>query len=242
MLLLEKRTRRGGRRVRRVREKRKGRKVTVRVGNLNVGSMTGERRELADLMERRKCLGSKQSVGHTNEHEAGNRRGADKCNQCIRPHVGCERQVKEDFWTEVDELLESIPMEERVMIGADFNGHVRQGNRGDEDVMGRHGVKDINEEGQMIVDFAKRMDFAVVNTFFEKKMEHRVTYKSGGRSTQVDYILYRRCNVKEIKDCKVIPGESVVKQHRIVVCSMTLIAKVRKQMQAQPRIKWWRLK
>ncbi|KAK3570786.1 hypothetical protein QTP86_025427 [Hemibagrus guttatus] len=37
----------------------------------------------------------------------------------------------------------------------------------------------------MVVDFAKRMDMAMVNTYFQKREEHRVTYKSGGRSTQV---------------------------------------------------------
>ncbi|KAK3561228.1 hypothetical protein QTP86_029608, partial [Hemibagrus guttatus] len=42
-----------------------------------------------------------------------------------------------------------------------------------------------NLEGQMVVDFAKRMDMAVVNTYFQKREEHRVTYKSGGRRTQV---------------------------------------------------------
>uniref|UniRef100_A0A3Q1J107 Zinc transporter n=1 Tax=Anabas testudineus TaxID=64144 RepID=A0A3Q1J107_ANATE len=33
------------------------------------------------------------------------------------------------------------------------------------------------------------MEMAVVNTYFQKREEHRVTYRSGGRSTQVDYIL-----------------------------------------------------
>ncbi|KAK3564418.1 hypothetical protein QTP86_018806 [Hemibagrus guttatus] len=55
---------------------------------------------------------------------------------------------------------------------------------GDEEVMGKFAVKGRNLEGQMVVDFAKRMDMAVVNTFFHKREEHRVTYKSGGRRTQ----------------------------------------------------------
>ncbi|KAK3556322.1 hypothetical protein QTP70_007121 [Hemibagrus guttatus] len=59
---------------------------------------------------------------------------------------------------------------------------------GDEEVMGKFGVKERNLEGQMVVDFAKRMDMDVVNTYFQKTEEHRVTYKSGERSTQVDYI------------------------------------------------------
>ncbi|KAK3536924.1 hypothetical protein QTP86_027069 [Hemibagrus guttatus] len=52
-------------------------------------------------------------------------------------------------------------------------------------VMGKFGVKERNLEGQMVVDFAKRMDMAVVNIYFQKREEHRVTYKSGGRRTQV---------------------------------------------------------
>ncbi|KAK3564149.1 hypothetical protein QTP86_009031 [Hemibagrus guttatus] len=75
-------------------------------------------------------------------------------------------------------------MSERVVIGAYFNGHVGEGNTGDEEVMGKFGVKERNLEGQMVVDFAKRMDMGVVNTYFQKREEHRVTYKSGGRRTQ----------------------------------------------------------
>ncbi|KAK3517676.1 hypothetical protein QTP70_015696 [Hemibagrus guttatus] len=97
------------------------------------------------------------------------------------PQVGCELEEKERFWSELDEVMESIPTGERVVIGADFNGHVGEGNRGDEEVMGKFGVKERNLEGQMVVDFAKRMDMAVVNTYFQKKEERRATYKSGAK-------------------------------------------------------------
>ena len=89
-------------------------------------------------------------------------------------------------------------------------------------------------EGQMVVDFTKMMEMATVNTFFQKRQEHRVTYKSGGRSTQVDYIL---CNLKEIRDCKVVVGESVAKQHRMVVCRVTLVVKRMKRTRAEQKTK-----
>ncbi|KAK3533100.1 hypothetical protein QTP70_006778 [Hemibagrus guttatus] len=117
-----------------------------------------------------------------------------------RGKVGCELEEKERFWSELDEVMESIPTGERVVIGADFNGHVGEGNTGDEEAMGKFGVKERNLEGQMVVDFAKRMGMAVVNSYFQKMEEHRVTYKSGGRRTQVDYILCRRGDLKEISD------------------------------------------
>ncbi|KAK3545937.1 hypothetical protein QTP70_016961, partial [Hemibagrus guttatus] len=160
------------------------------------------------------------------------------------PQVGCELEEKERFWSELDEVMESIPTAERVVIGADFNGHVGEGNTDDEEVMGKFGVKERNLEGQMVVDFAKRMDMAVVKTYFQKREEHRVTYKSGGRRTQVDYVLYRRGNLKEISDCKVVVGESVARQHRMVVCRMTLMVckKKRSKIEIEKKTKWWKLK
>ncbi|KAK3556631.1 hypothetical protein QTP70_010825 [Hemibagrus guttatus] len=155
-----------------------------------------------------------------------------------------KEEEKERFWSELDEVMESIPTGERVVIGADFNGHVGEGNTGDEEVMGKFGVKERNLEGQMVVDFAKRMDMAVVKTYFQKREEHRVTYKSGGRRTQVDYILCRRGNLKEISDCKVVVGESVARQHRMVVCRMTLmVCKMkRSKIEIEKKTKWWKLK
>ncbi|KAK3509656.1 hypothetical protein QTP70_008401 [Hemibagrus guttatus] len=158
------------------------------------------------------------------------------------PQVGCELEEKERFWSELDEVMESIPTGERVVIGADFNGHVGEGNTGDEEVMGKFGVKERNLEGQMVVDFAKRMDMGVVNTYFQKREEHRVTYKSGVRRTQVDYILCRRGNLKEISDCKVVVGESVARQHRMVVCRMTLMVCKTKRSKIEKKTKWWKLK
>ncbi|KAK3523754.1 hypothetical protein QTP70_009236 [Hemibagrus guttatus] len=158
------------------------------------------------------------------------------------PQVGCELEEKERFWSELDEVMESIPTGERVVIGADFNKHVGEGNTGDEGVMGKFGVKERNLEGQMVVDFGKRMDMAVVNTYFQKREEHRVTYKSGGRRTQVDYILCRRDNLKEISDCKVVVGESVARQHRMVVCRMTLMVCKTKRSKIEKKTKWWKLK
>ncbi|KAK3532877.1 hypothetical protein QTP70_001380 [Hemibagrus guttatus] len=80
------------------------------------------------------------------------------------PQVGCELEEKERFWSELDEVMESIPTGERVVIGADFNGHVGEGNTGDEEMMGKFGVKERNLEGQMVVDFAKRMDMVGVSS------------------------------------------------------------------------------
>ena len=139
-------------------------------------------------------------------------------------------------------MIESISKEERIVLGADLNGPVGEGNIGGEEIMGRYGAGTRNKEGSMIVDSGKRMDLAIVNTYFKKKNEHRVTYKSGGKSTQVDYVMCRRRNLKEMCDCKVILNECVAKQHHMVVCKMALIVKKKKAEKVKPKIRWWKLK
>ena len=71
--------------------------------------------------------------------------------------------------------------------------------------------------------------------------EHRVTYKSGGKSTQVDNVMCRRRNLKEMCDCKVIVDKCVAKQHRMVVCKMALMVKKKKAEKVQPKIRLWKL-
>ena len=113
-------------------------------------------------------------------------------------------------------------------MGAGLNGHVGKGNIRDEEIMGRYGAGTRNKEGSMVVDFAKRMDLAIVHTYFKKKDKHRVTDKSGGKSTQVDYVMCRTKKLKEMCDCKVIVNKCIAKQHRMVVCKMALRVKKKK--------------
>ena len=127
------------------------------------------------------------------------------------------------------------------MVGADLNWHVGEGNNGDEECKGRHGLGKRNNEGQAVVDFAKRRELAITNIYFVKKPAHRVTYSSGGRSLQVDYIMVKRRKIKEVVDTKVVVGESVAKQHR-VVSAMIIWTKWRKTPKLVKRIKWWKLK
>ena len=76
------------------------------------------------------------------------RRDGECCQRlCTKWAVGCGLEEKEKFWSELDGVIKSIPRGERVLLQADFNGYVGKGNRGDEEVMGRFGVKDRNLEG-----------------------------------------------------------------------------------------------
>ena len=266
--------------------------VRVRVGTLNVGSMTGRGRELADLMERRKvgvlCVqdtrwkGNKArelggdcklfysgadergrngvgivlskefkdslvSVSRTNDRVMSVKLGIGETVVNVicayAPQVGCEDEEKETFWRQMDQELRAIPEGERVIVGGGLNGHVGISREAIERIHGGWGVGEKNEEGERVTDFAIAFDLSIVNTFFEKRPNHLVTYKSGGRQSQIDFLMCRRQQLNEVKNCKVINGESVAAQHRVLVLDWEIkCSKRRIPEQVTPKIKWWRLK
>lgn len=62
---------------------------------------------------------------------------------CIyAPKAGCKLDERGEVWSKMNEVVQSIPRGERVVIGTDFSGHVSELNRGDEKVLDRHYFKD----------------------------------------------------------------------------------------------------
>ena len=158
------------------------------------------------------------------------------------PQVNNSMEEKNDFWRDLDGLIKSVSKEERTVLGADLNDMWAQETYGYKKIMGRYGGGTRNKKGSMVVNFAKRMNLAIVNTYFKKKDQHRMTYKNGGKSTQVDYLMCRRKNLKEMCNCEIMVNECVAKQHRMMVCKMALMEKKKKAEKVKPKIRWWKLK
>ncbi|XP_068223136.1 craniofacial development protein 2-like [Palaemon carinicauda] len=131
------------------------------------------------------------------------------------PQVGCSKDLKKRFWEELEEIVSSIKLDERLIIGGDLNGHIGCNPENISKIHGGHGMGKMNKEGELIVKFALAFDVAMINTFFKNK--NYTTYSSGGRETQIDFLMCRRSHLREVKNCKIIKGESVNTQHRLVI-------------------------
>ncbi|XP_075976493.1 uncharacterized protein LOC142976811 [Anticarsia gemmatalis] len=155
------------------------------------------------------------------------------------PQVGCDEVVKDKFWQEFDMVVMSIPQSEEIYIGGDFNGHVGRANVGYERIHGGWGFGQRNREGETLLEAASAFDLAIANTFFQKLDQHLITYKSGPHSTQIDYFLLRRNSFSTAKDCKVIPGEPLVSQHRLMLLKICIKLKTAiSRPKPLPKTKW----
>jgi hypothetical protein len=126
------------------------------------------------------------------------------------PQIGLNESVKMQFWEELDALVSSVPISEKLFIGGDLNGYVGSTRVGFDGVYEGFEYGSTNQEGDDILNFALAYDLIVANTLFRKSVSHLVTFSSGQHYRQIDFILARREDSHACLDCKVIPGECVV--------------------------------
>jgi len=120
--------------------------------------------------------------------------------------------------------------------------HIGSVRDGYEDVMGPYGFGDKNPEGDIVLSLCKNHDIRVLNTFFKKDREKKITYKSGGAETELDLIAMRPSSAIKVKDCKAYPGEACLTQHRPVCAVLEVKYHKSGRRKGQKKIRVWRLK
>ncbi|XP_071697219.1 uncharacterized protein [Rutidosis leptorrhynchoides] len=155
------------------------------------------------------------------------------------PHVGLGEEEKGSFWVSLDEVVGSCPADHRLLIGGDLNGHIGSDS---ERYTGFHGgfwygVR--NEEGRSILNFVVAYDLVVANSFFRKTEAQLATFHSGGHSTQIDYLLLGKGDLRACRDCRVLTTWTSSTQHKLLVMDLVLQRLVtRSARPVQPRILW----
>lgn len=160
------------------------------------------------------------------------------------PQSGCPEEEKEKFWNDLQEEIEKVEDHEKCRVNGDLNGHISGGTNVISRIHGGNYFGEGNEEGERVIDFAISNDLVVCNTIFKKRPEHLITNRNGNRASQIHFMLYRRCGRAEILDCKVIPGDHVAAQHRLVTLDLAIMVtqKQIEKRQGLKRIKWFKLK
>ncbi|XP_068250755.1 craniofacial development protein 2-like [Palaemon carinicauda] len=138
----------------------------------------------------------------------------------------------------MDAVMIATEIEERLVVEGDLNGHIGCNRENINKMRGGHSIGEMNEEGELITDFAMAFDMAINNTFFTN--DDNVTYSSVRRQTQIDFLMCRRNHLTDMKNCKVIKGDRVSKQHRLVVLDLLLRRVGMGKKVVQPKIKWGR--
>ncbi|XP_071723505.1 uncharacterized protein [Rutidosis leptorrhynchoides] len=89
-------------------------------------------------------------------------------NSAYAPQVDLAHNVKQEFWDRMDDIMQTIPIMEKVIIEGDLNRHVGMSRDGYEEAHGGYGYGSRNREGESILDYAWAYDMVQPNACFQK--------------------------------------------------------------------------
>ena len=139
--------------------------------------------------------------------------------QCYAPTNAAEEEVKEEFYLQLQGVLEKLPRRDITIVMGDMNAKVGNDNHGREHVMGREGVGVINENGELFTDLCETNDLVIGGTIFPHRRIHKVTWRSPDMKTenQIDHIAISRRWRRTLQDVKACRGADVGSDHTLLI-------------------------
>jgi hypothetical protein len=104
--------------------------------------------------------------------------------QCYAPTDLTEKDKKEEFYQQLRETLATVKKRDVIIVIRDMNAKVGSNNEGLQHVMGRHGIGNINENGEMCSELCASCDLIIGGTVFLHKICHKVSWVSPDNITQ----------------------------------------------------------
>ena len=108
----------------------------------------------------------------------------------------------EQFYEDLQDLLELTPKKDVLLIIGDWNAKV--GSQETPGVTGKFGLGMQNEAGQRLIEFCQENTLVLANTLFQQHKRRLYTWTSpdGQHRNQTDYILYNQRWRSSIKSAK----------------------------------------
>ena len=126
---------------------------------------------------------------------------------------GSERseEEREEFWSDLNEIVESVGRNGNVVLLGDLNARV--GGEPVDGVVGRYGVPGRNGSGEMMLEMCIEKELVIANTVFKKKDIHKYTWvrRAHGRIVDralMDYVVVSKRVRGRVMDVNVLRGET----------------------------------
>ena len=156
--------------------------------------------------------------------------------QVYMPTTDHDEEEVELLYEQIECIIDKHKGNSNVIVMGDFNASVGEGT--DDKVIGKYGLGERNDRGQMLVDFCKRKKLVVTNTWFQQEKRRRYTWKKPGDTGryQIDYILVRQRYRNGVKRSWSYPGADVYTDHSLVAMQMKV--KLKAIQKGKKKQKW----
>ena len=137
--------------------------------------------------------------------------------QVYAPMSNAEEAEVEQFYEDLQDLLELTPKKDVLFIIGDWNAKV--GSQETPGVTGKFGLGMQNEAGQRLIEFCQENALVIANTLFQQHKRRLYTWTSpdGQQQNQIDYILCSQRWRSSIQSTKTRPGADCGSDHELLI-------------------------
>lgn len=145
------------------------------------------------------------------------------------PTLDASTELKDRFYQSLERTLTNIPKSERIILLGDFNARVGKDATIWKGVLGRHGIGNMNANGEMLLTTCTEHDLTITNTIFRQHDKFKGSWRHprSGHWHLLDYVIVRRRDIKEVRTTKARLDIECWTDHRIVVSKIQLSLKTK---------------
>ena len=114
--------------------------------------------------------------------------------QCYAPIEGADDEEKDDFYAQLQEVLEAVPKHDVLLVTGGLNAKIESDNTGFEQYIGKHGLGTRNNNEERFMELCVENDMAIGGTMFKHNDIHKQTWNSQDRVTfnLIDHVTINR--------------------------------------------------
>ena len=144
--------------------------------------------------------------------------------QCYAPTNDSNDDIKDQFYERLQSIIEKCPRKDLTILMGDLNAKVGIDNTGYEDIMGRHGLGERNENGERFANLCAFNKLVIGGTIFPHKRIHKATWISPDHTTenQIDHICINKKFRRTMEDVRTRRGADIASDHHLVVANLKL--------------------
>ena len=144
--------------------------------------------------------------------------------QCYAPTNDAEEDKKDDFYQQLQAVLDRRGAKDITILMGDFNAKIGMDNKGYEDIMGTHGLGQMNENVERFADLCALNQLVIGGSIFPHKRIHKATWISPNHGTEnhIYHICISRKFRRSWQDVRVMRGADVSSDHHLLMTTVRL--------------------
>lgn len=140
---------------------------------------------------------------------------------CYAPTFAANRTEKDEFFNDLQQILDEIPHEEPYLLLGDFNARVGSRNEKDdmwEHTQGPHGFAEANDAGKELLTFLSLNEATICNTWFTKRDIHKQMWQhpKSKKWHCIDFAIVRQRDRRRCLDTSVKRGAECHTDHQLL--------------------------